>query len=330
MDYSKMDNIVKNIFQNENVYRDAYGFFIKRPLYPFLAYVLNFIVQNEYIAFLLPVFIAYIGLIFLCLYFTNLALGNFFSIFATSIFVSFYPFLDWSTYFLTDTIGAFFYFLQLFFIFQYLKNGKTRNLYFFALALFLSLLNREQSLLMVPLLVLSYLATRLLGIADSIKKRHYPLLTISAFAALLYVLVSYLTSQKNIIDTLIYTMNSYGLSRNQFSLTQIVNYVIASVIKSHVDFAKDLVSHHWWFVFFILAFFQAVKTLIIDKKPTLADVLIFTAAFASYLAIFIYPVLSYRFFYPVVIAVVYFSTMFIKNFAKRVNGQTLSKLPAKL
>jgi len=40
------------------------------------------------------------------------------------------------------------------------------------------------------------------------------------------------------------------------------------------------------------------------------------SAVASYLAIFIYPVLSYRFFFPVVITVVYFASGFIHDFFK--------------
>ncbi|OGE15034.1 hypothetical protein A3J89_00295 [Candidatus Curtissbacteria bacterium RIFOXYB12_FULL_40_6] len=314
VDFANSGQISRNIFQNKAVYSQVYDFFKKRPLYPFLAYLFNKILHNEYQAFLLPVFISYLGVVLLAFYFFSQGLNRFFAAFTASLFISFYPFLDWSTYFLTDTMGAAFWLLQLFFIYKFAKDMNPKWLYLFSFFLVISFLNREQSILMLPLLVLASLFVRVFKIGN-FKKKFFRATVVSFLLTILYILVSYATNQKNVLDTLIYTMNSYGLYSNSYSNLQVINYIAQAVIDSHLVFVRELVSRHWWFVLCLFALFKVVK-LLIRLKPSILDILMICSAVASYLAIFIYPVLSYRFFFPVVITVVYFASGFIHDFFK--------------
>jgi len=311
INFNKTDKIVQNIFLNQAVYLKTYGFFEKRPLYPFVAYLFNIIFQNEYLAFLIPVFISYLGVILLSFYFFHQELNKFFSVFAASLFISFYPFLDWSTYFLTDTIGTFFWLVQLLFVYKFLTTGKTKWFYFFLSSLIISFLNREQSILMLPLLVLSIVIAKFYVVERM--KSLYQSAIITFLLVILYILTSLLTRQKNILDTIIYTMNSYGFYSNSYSFSQILNYLIEAVLKAHTTFIRELISHHWWFVFSIFAVFGVIKTFLVSK-PSIVDILLICSALASYLAIYIYPVLSYRFFFPIVITVIYFAANFISDF----------------
>ena len=313
IDFSKQDQVVTNIFLNERVYNDAYGFFIKRPLYPLLAFLIYFPTQNEYLSLLFPQFLSYLGLIFLAYYFFKQKLKGFFVVFSTSLFVAFYPFLDWSTYFLTDTLGALFWFLQLYFIFKFLTMNDSKWLYFFLFTLVISLLNREQSVLMLPFLAITAFLFKVYKFKN-LKNNFSSTILITFLGVVTFLLISTLTKQKNILDTIIYTMNSYGFYNNAYSASEILNFMLNAIIKAHIGFAKDLVSRHWWFVFFFLGSIKIFYTFIISKKPTLIDIIMLSSAVASYLVIFLYPVLSYRFFFPVVISVIYFATFFISDF----------------
>ncbi|MDP2632576.1 MAG: glycosyltransferase family 39 protein [Candidatus Curtissbacteria bacterium] len=321
IDLSNADNITKNIFEREEVYSDVLIFFQRRPFYPFVAYLTNIIVGNEYLAFLIPVLLSYLGLITVTTYFMKLKFGNLLSLFAISLFISFYPFLDWSTYFLTDTIGAFFWMVQIFFIYKFQTTTKKHWLYLFFILLVISFSNREQSLLMFPLLVTSLVLTKIYNPKNRLLKNFIPIVFVSLIATVLYMLLATILKHRNIQDAIVYTMNSYGFYSNSYSNMQIINYAWNAVVISHVFFLRELVSHHWWFTFSLFASIGAFMTFVSSKKPQLLDILIISSAFASYLAIFIYPVLSYRFFYPVVIAVIYFAFIFIEKYALILNNK---------
>lgn len=147
------DEISRNFYEREERYKNSYKFFQKRPLYPFAAFLFSLLGASDYLSLLIPVFVAYLSSIFLVFKILEIGLKKPYSYFGTALFISFYPFLDWSTYFLTDTIGFSFWLIQIFLIYKFIKSGKTKLLSFFVILLTLSLLNREQSLLMVPLLI---------------------------------------------------------------------------------------------------------------------------------------------------------------------------------
>jgi len=84
-----------------------------------------------------------------------------------------------------------------------------------------------------------------------------------------------------------------------------------------------LTRYHWWFVFFVLGIIGALRTLFFDTKKRLIDLLLFSSGIASYISIFLYPVLSYRFFYPVVVMMIYFSSKLIQDFFLDLNKHGL-------
>ncbi len=307
--YTSLDNISLKIFFNEKAYRNSYSFFTKRPMYPYIAFVLNKIFNNEYLSFTLPVFLSYIGVIIMTFIFFKKGLNLFFATLGTFVFVSFYPFLDWSTYFLTDTIGAFFWMIQLFLIYKYLTEARTKWLYYFAISLIISLLNREQSLLIIISLLISqtlffkYQKNNLLS-------RNIKIILISTLITASYVISAFVLHQKNILDTIIITMNNYGYDNNTFTTQEIIKYLVTNYKSAHVFLIKDLISHHLWFTFCLFSIIGLILSL---KTKRNIDILIACSALASYFAIFLYPVLSYRYFFPVVIAISYFSAIFLSK-----------------
>ncbi|KKQ77371.1 MAG: Membrane protein [Parcubacteria group bacterium GW2011_GWA1_38_7] len=181
------------------------------------AYLVNMIIPNVYLSFLIPVLAAYLGTIVLVYIFSVRELGKIFAIATTALFISFYPFLDWSTYFMTDTIGAFFWLLQLFFIYKFIKTHTNKWLVLFAAVLAISLLNREQNVLMVPLLGLFQVLGWAFKMPVKNKNSALMLFGISIFVVFVFIVTSFILGQKNILDTLVYTQNSYGLKNNTYT-----------------------------------------------------------------------------------------------------------------
>lgn len=314
VDVSNADKITKNIFENKNSYLNSYTFFVKRPLYPFLAYLLNFVTNNAYIDFLIPVFLGYFGIITLVYFFAKVGLGNLFAIISTALFISFYPFLDWSTYFLTDTIGAFFWLFQILCIYKFVKGNNSKWILLYAIFLVLSLLNREQSVLMVPLTVILFIILYLFKFPITVRKNILYTILVSIFIIAVYLVTSLLLKQRTILDTIIYTQNRYGLDSNFYTTKETLTYLTSTIKVSHTVFFRELVTHHWWLMFIFLSVCGIIKTIFIDSKKRLIDTLLLSSGIASYLSIFIYPVLSYRYFFPTLLAIIYFAAKFVQDY----------------
>ena len=308
------DDITVNFFTKDEAYKNSLAFFTKRPLYPLFAAFVSMFGSNEFLNFAIPVFIAYLASIIFSFYIFRERLSYFFAIFATALLVSFYPFLDWSTYFLTDTIGFVFWMAQIFFIFKFLKEGKSIFLFSFLALLILSFFNREQSLFILPMLFLLYILGLALRLPRKIKIGILKLLIATGAVTIAFLLISLATGQKSIWDTILYTQNSYGLYNHSYKISETLKYLINSIIRSHAAFFGDLTRNHWWFVFFGLGSIGILKIFFSRSRKKLIDIVIFSSAIASYISIFIYPVLSYRYFYPVVVGILYFSVNLIENF----------------
>lgn len=320
VDLLKADEVSKNFYIEENSYKNSLSFFLKRPLLPVMAVILSFIVKSEYLSFLIPIFISYIGSIIISYYFFIRGLNFPLAVITTALLVAFYPFLDWSTYFLTDTIGFLFWMIQLLLIYIYLSKRGQLYLYLFLFSLILSLALREQSVLMLPLLFFGYLFAfthrNLKSYLPQLKK----MARFSFLIVMIYFLQSILFSQKNLLDTIIYTMNNYGLYEKSYSLKEIILFQVSAVVRAHIGFLRDLISHHWWLFFTFLGVIGVVHTLLFQKKQSIISLLILSSAISSYLSIFLYPVLSYRYFFPVLIAIIYFSVKLFESYSNFING----------
>lgn len=302
VEINPIDKITQNIYFNSEQYQDSYGFFSKRPLYPFTVFLLNKLFDLE-TSMLLPVFVSYLGLILVSFAFLSKRLNLFWASFGTFTFMSFYPFLDWSTYYLTDTIGAFFWMLQIYFIYKLLSTKKNFWLLSFIIISIIALTNREQSLLMPVVSFALWTITKIKK--DRLAKHILPVVFASVIISATYLVVSLKYFHKNLISTITYTMNDYGLLNNEFSSREILNYLINSYIKSHVALFNDLLAHHLWAVFALSSIIGVSMAL---KKIKIIDVIMIASALGSYLAIYLYPVLSYRYFFPLVISICYFAT----------------------
>lgn len=313
IDLTKTDLITRNIFEKDNSYRYSYSFFIKRPLYPLIADFTSFFV-SDYVALLIPVLISYLISIILSFYLFRTGLNYSYSILALALFISFYPFLDWSTYFLTDTIGFMFWLAQLIFSYNYLSKGNYKYIFLFEVAFVVSLLNREQSILMLPLFMFTYLLMIAQRYKAQLIKRVRQIVIITAMTILGYVIISKILNLRNIIDTIVYTQNSYGLYNYKYTPIETITYLINTIKVSHVVFIQELSRHHWWFTFFAIGILGFIKTLFFQKKKALISLLILSSGLASYISILIYPVLSYRYFYPIVIMILYFALKYLYEF----------------
>lgn len=311
IDVTRLDPIEANIFLDKKVYKDVLGFFIKRPLYPLFAFLLNRLGFSEFAAFLIPEVLGYIGCVVLVFLLFSLHFKNLFALVGSFMFISFYPFVDWSTYFLTDTIGAFFWFLQMVLGYYYLKSGNKKYLWSFLLALILSLLTREQSLLQFITFILFYIffakTNKVLRMA-----RIKNILSMTFVSLVVYMILSYLTHQKNIIDTLVYTYNSYGLYSREVSANSLIGFLIQSIVSFHRALIVDIFHYRSWLYTLLLACYGLYMFL--TRKKDLIAGLIFCSSFASYAGAFIYPVLSYRYFFPLVFGIIFFALFSVNSY----------------
>ena len=320
IDFEKADIITTNIFKNPQNYNKSYKFFAGRTLYPYLAYWLNLIFDSEYLAFLIPIFISYIGTILLTFYICAKGLNYFFASFATALLIAFYPFLDWSTFFLTDVIGTFLWLLLIFFAFQYINFKKNVFLIFFALTLLLSLFNREQAVLTVPLFLLFFLMVKIFKFSKIIISNSFKILLVTIVIVFPYLLFTTLRFRGSIVENLEYMRNSFGLYSNAFTMQDNISYIIKSLKITHLALLLDLLRHHWWFVFTFMGLLSQALLLFFTKKRALIDLLLLSSFVASYMFI-IWPFLSYRFLFPAIISIIYFSSKFMQEIYDRLEDQ---------
>ncbi len=313
LDFTKLDEIEKNFYFDRKAYTRSLSFISKRPLYPWMVLILNSILQNEYLSLLLPVFVSYFLVILTFYHLCRLDMPWFYASMAIASFISFYPYLDLSTYFLTDTIGTAFWLGLLLSIYRYFETDKKTWLLIYASLLAISLLNREQNVLFLVVMGIMWLLLRFQN--KSFKKRFksiHKILLVTTVVIGVFVIVSLVLGTRTLYDTIVYTQNQYGLLNNVYPLEKTLLFQLDRIIKSHIHLAKDLASRHWWAVFLLFGAGYAT-VLLLQRKMSLIDIMMFSSGLASYAAIFLYPILSYRYFFPVVASIIYF---FIKMLIK--------------
>ena len=310
------DNIQKRLIQDEKLYKNSYTFFKKRPLYPLVALTFYSIIKNEYLSFAIPILLAYLASIILAYYFFNLRLGLNYSILATGLLIAFPPFYIWSTYFMTDVIGLLFWLVNLLLAYKYLISKNKKWLVFFAFTLLLSLINREQGILMLPLFAILAVLIRKFKLPKNIIHSNNKLVLICTSFLLLYLAIIYLTKQKTAWDTLVYYQNYWGTLNKVYTPEETLLFLGNSIINEHKDFIQAVINHYWISLLLIIAIFEAIRTFI-SKGRNLIDIIMISSGLASYLAIFIYPSFAFRYFFPTTITILYFSAKFFQNYFEK-------------
>ena len=301
------DEIEKNIFTNEQAYKNSYTFFEKRPLFPLVSSALDQLLNSQYLSMIIPPFVSYLGL-FVVIY--NLVKNSLTRLFATAtvmLLASFYPYLDYSTYFLTDTIGAFFWFLLLFLVFKFTETSNKKWVVLYLEVFVLSLLNREQPVLFVIILALSYVFISKSKFTTAFKKNIRYLLALTLILSMMYFSLLQIFGARSLKETISYTQNRYGLYDNTYSNAQTVKYLVNSAIRSHKAAAIDLYRHHLWFAVFAISTFGVLGMFFRKTKKNIVDILMLTSALASYSFVFIFPDFSWRYYYPAIIGIIYFA-----------------------
>ena len=173
----------------------------------------------------------------------------------------------------------------------------------------ISLTNREQSILLLPMqIALSIIFYKL-------KMNHFlhasvKITMISAVIVFCYLLISILQGNKTLWDTIHYTMNNYGYFDNTYSVTETLSYLFKQVYLLHTVFVRDLISHHIWS---LISTFSIVGTVIALKKITLINTTFILSGLASYSFVFLFPELSYRYYFPIIISICYFCSYFLSH-----------------
>lgn len=314
VDLAKLDQTTARMLATFDSFNQTNEFFQRRLLYPLLVHLLNSFSRQEYLSFLLPIFLSYLGIVFLSYQLARVSQPPIFAALAGSMVVAFYPLLDWSTYFLTDTIGAFLWLLLIYFVYRYLTSPSPKLLKLYAVFLIIAFLNREQTLLLVPALLLFSLLLKIFKLRQ-VLTRIGSVVLITIITSVIYLVVSTFWSTKSVLDNLAYMINNFTPTTN-YNFAAITTYLWQSFINSHVVLFFDITRHHWWFVITALGLTGIIRTLL-AKKPHPLDLLMISQGLASYLMI-LWPFLSYRFLIPAIIAVIYFSTkLLLEYFSKQ-------------
>lgn len=323
IDFSETDARENKFYLNEQSYRNTLGFFTKRPLYPFVTYLINIFIKNEFFSFLIPVFLAYILTLYFVYKLFGLGLRPIMQFLAALTFKSFYPFLDWSTYFLTDTIGSAFWLGLIYLIYKIISTAENKFINLFYILLVVSLFNREQTLLftfIVAGLLVNSIRTRVNLNRKKIITRIFRLtLVITA----IYFFINLVFKQKNLLDTIIYTQNDYGLLETNHTASEILKYMISSIFRAHKGLVEDLIRHRNWFVVTALGSYGMIKYGLNNKLKFKERIMLYSGL-ASYLGIFFYPVLSYRYFFPLIASLIYFTAKIFQDYfgIKRIQNNT--------
>lgn len=314
VDFQKADDITKNFFLNQDKYRYSLSRYRRRPLYPLTAYLINLFITNEYWAFIIPIFVSYVGSIALIYFLFRYRFDSFWASFGTALFIGFNPFIDWSTYFLTDTIGAFFWLLQIYLIFKLVQKPSKIVFAAYMLSLIVSLFNREQSLLMVIVILIVLLLCRMFKLNKGFFPSLYKIKRVSIGIAVAYLIINAILKQPNLYDSWIYLQSSFGYYDKQYTLTETISFLFFELIELHKGLIMDLIRHRWWATFSVIGLVGVFQSLLIYKKPKFLDILMFASAIAAYIGLIIIPFLSYRYFYPTIIGLIYFSLYAIQRF----------------
>ena len=310
---NNFDDLGKNFFLNPDSYKYSLSRYIRRPFYPFTAYLLNLVTQNEYLAFLIPVFVSYAGSIILIYLLFKFRFDSFWSIFGTALFTSFYPFLDWSTYFLTDTIGAFFWLLQIYLIFKYVKKPKNVIFIAYVASLIISLSNREQSILLFIVIWAILTSVHRLKLH---KKTFLPLkklFAVSLVISVVYLISNTILKQPSLYDSWIYLESNFGYNPRYYSSKETTLFLFNALVNLHEGLLMELIRHRWWAAFTTLGLIGAFQTFFVYKRPKFIDILMFSSGGVAYIGLIIVPFLSYRYFYPTIIGIIYFALHAIQS-----------------
>lgn len=312
----QLDLVSKNFFYNPLAYEKSLRFFTKRPVYPLTVAILNKIGLSESVSFIIPLVIAYLGTIIVAFTLMAAGLKPFPALVATSLLVAFRPFLEWSTYFQPDVIGSFLWLLMIRELYRYIFQTENSRLKYYVAILVISLFIKEQSLLMIIAAAIIWLFSQ--------KPAAFRAFLVTSIIGTTYISVSIITNQATLFDTIKYLQNGYGLTDNSYTVIQTLSFMAKEILAAHRLLILDLGRHRWWLTIFILGIIGCCRRLCRPKKIKNIDLLFFASGISSYVAIFLYPSFSYKYFFPAVISLIYLAVKFM---AKSLSPPTVSSSP---
>lgn len=300
------------IFSNEKSYISSYPFFANRVLYPFSAYLVNLLLDSEHLAFFLPIFLSYLGILVILFNFLRKRLGVIFSFVAIVLLIRFPPFIVSMTQYMTDSIGLFLWLLQIIFLAKFFKNGSLGVFTVLSGLFVLSMLNREYAFLFAPASVIVYfLKKKSLGFFE-LKNFRFAIFGFFILGAV-YFSVSAFLDGPTILDYYHRVQNKFGLLNNQYSLFQTAKFWVGKVLASHALFLNHLEVIWYLRLFFFIGLFFTMVSLIWDDLDIFESFLVGLSIF-SYLLMLIFPNFSYRYFLITIITFLYFTLKNIKLF----------------
>ena len=137
---------------------------------------------------------------------------------------------------------------------------------------------------------------------------------VSIAVVIAYLIINVILKQPTLYDSWIYLQSSFGYYDKQYTLTETISFLFVELIELHKGLIMDLIRHRWWATFSVLGLVGIFQSFLIYKKPKFLDILMFASAVAAYIGLTIIPFLSYRYFYPTIIGLIYFSLYVIQRF----------------
>lgn len=304
-------NVVENnIFMNEGAYIESYPYFANRIFYPIASVAVNFFFENETFAFLLPVFLGYIGSIAIIFMLFKVRLGLYWTIFAILMVILFPPFIGSMSMFMTDSLGVFFWLLEVAILLKLLKRYDKR---FFLLALLvfeLSLFNREYSVLSLPAFLIGYILYRK-KMKESDRKFFVEMLVALFALGLIHFFTSSLMGGPSLFDYYARVQNRFGIDSNSYTSGETLNFWKYQVLISHKILVGDI-ANVWYLALFVVVGVYSMVRRYFNRQYKFIDAAFLGFFVVSYLLILIFPNFSYRYFLMSVVVVVYFATLQIK------------------
>lgn len=306
--------IEQNVLDNRNSYMQAYPYFGNRVALPFLAFISSFIFPNEDVDFLIPVFSAYIGIVILLFYLFYKRIGLALSFLGVFFLIYFPPFLNNATNFMTDTLGLFLFLLLFLVSSLFVKNGNSK-VFILCLVLFvISLFNREQSLFFIPALLLSYLFYRN-RINDEDREKYRNLFLALSAIGFVYLFFSAYLGKPSLLESFQRFQNSYGYYHNTYATTETLKFLLESLKVSHIIFLSDLKNNFYSGLFFGISLWYATSNLF-RRRLDFFGCFLASMLLVSYFQIFLFPIFDYRYFFPAVVAVIYFALCYVHQYMK--------------
>ena len=129
----------------------------------------------------------------------------------------------------------------------------------------------------------------------------------SLVISVVYLISNTILKQPSLYDSWIYLESNFGYNPRYYSSKETTLFLFNALVNLHEGLLMELIRHRWWAAFTTLGLIGAFQTFFVYKRPKFIDILMFSSGGVAYIGLIIVPFLSYRYFYPTIIGIIYFA-----------------------